>query len=262
MLDIAFTLSFKLFLQLPILSVLAYWAYRKKWLTANGAIAAIVMGMFYNKIKDFFLPCYLLVGGSLLSKLNDTNGEKISRNYIQVLTNGGIATLFLFIYNCVPHYYYGNHQFYYLLFAVSFCISITDTFSSEIGKYYKGKTYDITTFKPTEIGLSGGISLKGTIGGIVGAFFASVFFSWLNNFDFSVTIIVAILGAFGMFLDSVLGSLFQAKYQKPNGEITEQQLSESTLIKGYAWCTNNMVNLLSNGIVILLYLAICKFLLL
>ncbi len=251
---LAIVLCIKLFIHLPILSGLATWAYDKKWLTISGAISAVCLGLCYNFLIEIYFPLLLLVGGTLLSKLNKNKEDSNGRNAYQVLANGLIGTICLVLFYVYDYeYFYNSNSIFYIAFLSSFCISITDTFSSEIGKYYKGKTIDIVTFKPIQIGLSGGISLLGTIAGILGACICGIITFFICNYNFNSAFTVCALGIVGMLLDSVLGSLFQAKYQKPNGEITEQKLAENKLIKGYIWCTNNAVNLLSNGIVVLLF---------
>jgi uncharacterized membrane protein len=58
-----------------------------------------------------------------------------------------------------------------------------------------------------------------------------------------------IAGFCGMLADSFLGSWLQAKYKTANGHITEKPVQGTLLVKGYAWCGNDMVNLLANAVV-------------
>ena len=52
-----------------------------------------------------------------------------------------------------------NLVFFKIGFAASFSAKLADTFGSEIGKRFGGKTYLITSFKNVERGTEGGISL-------------------------------------------------------------------------------------------------------
>ncbi|MEO0626272.1 MAG: DUF92 domain-containing protein, partial [Bacteroidota bacterium] len=76
-------------------------------------------------------------------------------------------------------------------------VANSDTWSSEVGRYVKGRTYDIVRFRRVEPGLSGGISLAGTLAGGLGAgligslaFFISD--EWITGF-----LVFAVIGFFG-----------------------------------------------------------------
>jgi uncharacterized membrane protein len=62
--------------------------------------------------------------------------------------------------------------------------------------------------------------------------------------------IITISGFTGMLADSIIGSLFQAKYLDEKGKITEMKLTgKAKTVKGCQWITNDLVNLLSNAII-------------
>ena len=61
----------------------------------------------------------------------------------------------------------------------------------------------------------------------------------------------------GSIVDSVLGELVQAKYLDDHLEVVESKHNHhEKLIHGYSWLDNNMVNLLSNLIVVSLFSAL------
>jgi uncharacterized membrane protein len=64
---------------------------------------------------------------------------------------------------------------------------------------------------------------------------------------------VAFWGTAGMLVDSIMGSLLQAKYRSANGTLSDapSNLGEAPEI-GFAWCNNDRVNLLSNIITTIL----------
>jgi uncharacterized protein (TIGR00297 family) len=236
-----------------IIILCAILAYRKKWLTMEGNCAAILVGCLVIFSKDIMhlLPLAIFFAtGSIASKLNKNIAEKNGRNAIQVFANGLVATI------CLLLFYFTKNEVYYIAFFASIAISMTDTLSSEIGKYAKQPTYDIIQLKKASIGLSGGISFAGTIAGLL----ATVFYSTIIYFIFSLsithTIIIAFIGFTGMLLDSILGSVVQAKYKTTNGIIVETE--NGKLIKGFAWCTNDVVNIMSNLIAIILFIVYSK----
>jgi len=111
-------------------------------------------------------------------------------------------------------------------FAASFAAKLADTFGSEIGKRFGGKTYLITSLKKVERGTEGGISLEGTLASFLGAIFMSfVMFSLSiisNKYQF---IIVSISGFLATISESIIGAKFQNKYKLSNEMVNAIQTS-------------------------------------
>ena len=103
--------------------------------------------------------------------------------------------------------------------------------------------------RSSRLGLGLGIG-GGLIAGIAAYFI-------VDNLE--ISFLVAFVGIIGMLVDSVLGSWLQAKYINSVGEVSEEKELDNKLIRGYAWCTNNMVNLLSNLLVIAGFIVYKKF---
>lgn len=226
-------------------------AYFIKSLTLTGAIAAYFTALIlvFGGLSNLILPLVLLLGGTFLSKLNKQSTDKMGRNAKQVFANGGIGLI------CLVLYYFTGNTLYYLAFLISFAVSISDTFSSEIGQYFKGTTFDIYSLNPMPVGLSGGISWVGTLGGLMGAIICTLLSFLFLNIQWSDALIIGALGYGGMLLDSLLGSRLQAKYRHQNGVLFDVQLDDSyELVKGYHWCTNDLVNLLANAITVIVFI--------
>jgi uncharacterized protein (TIGR00297 family) len=237
-----------------LFAVLAWW---RGWLDAGGAALASLIGILIWTAGGWTLALPLLiffVSGSLLGRLpriNTTDAKHgRARDWMQVLANGGIAALFMWLHTFLP-------QGTWVLAAwVSVAISMADTWSSEIGQWAGGKVVNIIGFKPMQAGLSGGVSWQGTLGGLAGA----LVIGWLGyavaGFDWLTTGIVTLAGFAGMLADSLLGSVCQASYARADGLLTEnrEEAKEVNPVKGWAWMTNDWVNLLSNAIVCLLAL--------
>jgi len=82
------------------------------------------------------------------------------RDYVQVLCNGlPYAFLAAFAENLPLESL--------ILMSVSIAIATSDTWSSEIGMYFRGTTIDILKLRKQPPGISGGISGVGTLGGFV-----------------------------------------------------------------------------------------------
>ncbi|MFY7898719.1 MAG: DUF92 domain-containing protein [Chitinophagaceae bacterium] len=240
----------QLVLQFLYLLLAALLACYKKWLTISGALAALVLGLFLisaGSIKYLVTPIVFFIVGSLLSAYTNKKSVKIGRDAKQVFANGlvGVICLMIFILS--------NKDVYLYAFIVSFSVSMADTVSSEIGNYCKGKTFDIISFKPTNKGLSGGISWQGTLAALLASFgIASVTHFYIPLIP--IIFLQIIFFAFtGMLVDSILGSQLQVKYNV-NKVITEQYQPSATIVKGYAWCDNNMVNFCSNIITTVIFI--------
>ncbi len=245
--------SYVFLLQLMLLILLAVAAVYKKWLTQTGAAAALWMGCIFlvtGGWQVFAAPVLFLVSGSLLSKLNKDGAEPMGRNGVQVLANGIVAAACLLFYGLS-----GNTAFFTAA-IVSFCISMADTASAELGRYFGGKTADIINFRPVKAGLSGGISVAGTAAGLVAAALLALIAGLICNFSVMLILLITTAGFCGMLADSILGSCWQAKYMAADGSIKEKPEQGAVIVKGFAWCGNDMVNILANLIVTTLIILI------
>lgn len=244
--------------ELIILGVLSVFFFlfstHKKLLTPTGAFWACVTGTYTALTCGYawLLPLIALFGGSaILSKLfpHQTHSDPKSgkaRDHMQVWSNGGVFLVAAIL---------GELSFISLdtveiLMLSSISVATADTWSSEIGMYFKGKTYDAFRWKPMNPGLSGGMSLQGTLAGMAGAFLIT-WCGWmiLPESDFNDLELIFLSGCIGMYLDSLMGSILQGKYTDPSGEIRDYG---SQLISGYVFVTNDLVNLLSNALTVTL----------
>jgi uncharacterized protein (TIGR00297 family) len=227
-----------------LFALLSVFAVYKKWLTISGACAACWMALLLyatGGLKAFIAPGIFLLIGSLLSKLNVPVKEKHGRNARQVFANGIVGICCLILYQLT------HNNIYVTTAIISFCISMCDSTSSETGMYFKGATYDILSLRKIIPGVSGGISLAGTLGGMAGALLIAAAAGYAYQFSLKLIIYMTIGGFTGMLADGILGSLLQAKYKNALGVLTDEpDTAEALHVKGYAWCTNDMVNLISN----------------
>ena len=239
---------------------LAYIALRKCWLTPTAIIAALYLAiniLFYGGLLYFVPMVVFFIVGSIITfatkkkKLFAIEKSK-ARTATQVFVNGGVAVVCMVLYNIT------SNNMYAIAYLASIAISLTDTVSSEVGTYYGHKTYDVFTMKKIHAGLSGGVSIIGTVAGIVTA----ILFGGLAYFLFAISVvqvsIVILLGIIGMLVDSMLGSTLQAKYRNYYGSMVEYKTPY--VIRGYKWCTNNVVNLLSNTFTIFTLIVVYYFL--
>ena len=137
-------------------------------------IAAIILGTAIFSLGGsipFTLMLVFFISSSIISKIgkNKKKGlDKIheksdARDFVQVIANGGVAVICLFLFQKTKDIRF------FIASAVSFAAANSDTWASEIGVLSKGKTISIITGKKIEKGVSGGISLLGTVSAFLGA---------------------------------------------------------------------------------------------
>lgn len=232
-----------------------YYTYHKKSLTLDGAVVASLLGLW---VLWFAGPVWLIplffffITSTLLGRFNKNKIEASdmkqgkARDAWQVLCNGGI-------YAVLATFAHHDIVLHFMIISIAICTS--DTWSSEIGIYYHWKTYDILRMRPVPVGLSGGVSLPGTIGGLGGAFAMSILGNILisNQLYINFIFYITIFGFAGMLLDSILGAGLQARYKNlQNHDISDSAGEHQVLHSGWRWMTNDVVNMLSNLIVIVL----------
>ena len=191
---------------------------------------------------------------SLISKKLDKNDNKdkvhSSRKASQIIAVGlfGIISLIT--------YYYTKNELFNYIFYLSFVEQFADSMASDIGRLTKRKNLNIITFKPIEKGISGGVSLLGTICALLGSLILMLIPFIFNVIDLKHYIIISILAFLGTVADSVIGALFQALYKcKSCGKLIENPLNccgETELVKGFKIIDNTMVNYLASLVTCLL----------
>jgi uncharacterized protein (TIGR00297 family) len=86
-----------------------------------------------------------------------------------------------------------------------------DTSSSEIGMAFPGRTVLLTTGKPVESGIDGGISLIGSTAAVGAALAVSLAALLLQLLQPRQLLMVVVAGVAGMIFDSLLGAVFERK---------------------------------------------------
>ena len=234
---------------IPILSTIPIIAFveKKNALTKMGIAFAIILDVLASVSfgNSGFLILILFFGGSIvidkLKKQRD-HREIENRNAKQVLANGVIGALAALLNIFFPN------KVWYIAFSSAFAEAFSDTSASGIGSL-SGKTYDPFRRRAVEKGISGGMSLVGT----VASFACSTLMASLAWILFDIGIIdfaiIAVSGFMGNLFDSFLGSVLQVKYNCTIcGKITEKKEHCSTATVNYSgvsWIDNNTVNLFS-----------------
>lgn len=228
-------------------------SYRFRFLSPNGSIATFLLAvliygtggwMWTVPILTFFIASSLLskYGKSRKKKLESIFDKTDKRDAGQVAANGGVAGAIILLYYLFPDQ--GSLFYYYI---ASIAAVTADTWGTEIGTLMKGKPRSIITLKPVDVGTSGGISILGIVGGTAGAVLVvstTLFFPEVHT-ESALLMAMVISGVVGSLVDSLLGATVQAQYRSANGKLTERTKVDgipTTLIRGYRWVTNDVVN--------------------
>jgi len=233
--------------ELALLALGCLIAFRLRFLTASGAVAAWLMAAGIVWLAGpvwLWPPVLFLLSGSLLGKLPGRGGQDRKsgkpRDHVQVWSNGGLALACLLGMDLI------GRETALQLFLVSLSIASADTWSSELGARFGGAPYDILRWKPMRRGVSGGVSLLGTLAAFPGALLPLVLFPEAYP--------LAAAGFLGMLIDSLLGSSLQARFCDAEGNLYENEAPGLVLAGGFRWMDNDRVNLLSNLITLLIVL--------
>lgn len=241
----------KLYLIIIILSIGAGIIIYKKKLTISAAILAWTLGIII-----FYCGGELALGAILLAfilmtlsdKLKETKEDK-TRNIFQIICNVLTSALSLVLYH------FTNNISFYISFYAVIGGSLADTLASSVGTLSKKKPVNIFTFKSLETGESGGISLLGLFISLVGGMIMG-FVYLLSEFNLFNFILISIMGLIGSLIDSILGIIFEIKYECI---VCHKQVEKSVhchkktkKLNQFKFMDNNTVNLLSNILVFIL----------
>jgi len=175
------------------------------------------------------------------------------RNAWQVAANGGIATLCAALAAVLTRGAAPSHLSFALLwgFAGAYAAATADTWSTEIGSAFGGQPRSIVGLRPIATGLSGGITLVGTLAMLAGAaWVAFVFAVALPQSSGRAFWIVTLAGTAGALADSLLGATLQSiafcpSCNRPAETATHSCGTQTTSWRGVPWMTNDAVNALA-----------------
>lgn len=245
------------------LVALAASMYFSKSLTPSGILASLIVGVVTLLLGGW--DCFIVLLVFLLLGVVFTKYKHVEkapgtlaqekggvRTWVNVFANGGPAVIPLIL-----EYLYGMELFT-VFFLSAVCSAASDTLSTEIGLLSKSKPRLITDLrKRVERGVSGGVTLLGTLAGLLGSLaialvplmtiMAGVTGIFLNFKDYTRLVIASSSAGFlGMLIDSFLGATVQALYvSKETGLFYEDPRKcsgECVLIRGFKRFDNNAVN--------------------
>ncbi|MBI3004156.1 MAG: DUF92 domain-containing protein [Ignavibacteriales bacterium] len=221
-----------------------------RFLSVKGSVATFFLASVIFGVGgwQWTIPVLVFfVTSSVLSKVGkkrkrefDSVFEKSDvRDHGQVLANGGIGGMLAVAQASMPS------TDFYPAYLGSIAAVTADTWGTEIGLLTKGKTISIVSVHPVPRGTSGGVSVTGFAGGVIGAVAIVVSaVPWIWDVRLATWIISA--GIVASLIDSTLGATMQAEYTcAVCGSKTEREVhcsSPAKLVRGRKWITNDLVN--------------------
>lgn len=239
----------------------AFAAYSVQSLNFSGFLAAIFVGSVVFGLGGWQWAVLLMlffISSSLLTKaftkrkvsLNEKFSKGGRRDWAQVFGNGGMATLFVLLHS-LP--IFTGDTFFWYAFVATLAAVNADTWATEVGVLNPVPPRSITNWNQmVEKGTSGGVSLYGSVGSLLGAAvvaLAGVLLSpFPDSFSPSVFITLTLAGFFGSLFDSFLGATVQAIYYCPICQKDTERHplhtcgTKTSLLRGWPWLNNDLVN--------------------
>ncbi len=228
----------------------------KKLLTKAGIAAAAMLDIAVSVAfgnMGFIMMAGFLIGGVLVDKIKRKNKAEYksveskddkTRDVYQVLANGLPAFFFSVLY------IFCGHTAFLIAFSAAAAEALSDTCGSGFGALSRG-AFDIFKMRKIEKGMSGGVSLIGTLASLAGAAVISVVPLLFGAVPYAQALLILLAAFCGSVFDSFLGSLFQVKYRcKRCGKLTESPTHCNTACEkaaGFSAIDNDVVNLSSGA---------------
>lgn len=238
--------------------LIAFLGWSRGSLSASGLAGAVLTGTVttarggYGRaalLVGFFTASSALTKGlkGSSSPAGDFAAKGGRRDIWQVLANGGISTLLATLGDS------GKHR---LPYVGSLAAVTGDTWATEIGGRFGGRPRHILTWDHVERGMSGGISLPGTLASIAGGGFVGSLAVASGCFDpafrrgwRSLLLTGIIAGGAGSLSDSIAGATIQERRwcdrcEQPSERITHHCGTDTRFVGGIRGVTNDAVNLI------------------
>lgn len=237
----------------PLIVLFALW---KKALTRGGIIAALILDVLVSLAFGnfgFLVLCAFFIGSIIVDKIKkhnkksgriDENAKGDCRDYMQVLANGLVPLISAIAFLAT------SNNVFIVPFAAGLAEAFADTAASGIGSL-SGDAYDPFRRKKCVGGLSGGMTVVGTLASLVASLVIALLSLTLSRYGYGTRefAIVAFSGFLGAVFDSFLGSLVQVKYICEScGTVTEREQhcgAPTVKLSGVSFIDNDLVNIFS-----------------
>ena len=235
--------------------VIAAVARSRGALSTSGSLAAVALAtltasagwVWAATLFAFFFSSTLLSRAGANKKqaaMHDIVEKGGARDVWQVLANGGPFAAIAVASVALPSLEWTVPA------AGAIAASNADTWATEIGTLSRKLPRSITSFREVPVGTSGGVTIHGLAGSILGAAFIALFVS-LGGWPTQSACGALIGGIAGCLIDSLMGATIQQKRWCPTcGRGTERAVHTcgtiTNPVAGSSWIGNDAVNFLSS----------------
>lgn len=245
----------RLIVSMGIALAISVGAARARALTSSGAIAATVVGtcaLLAGWTWALLLIVYFASSSALSRFGSNEKHARVAavvekgahRDAMQVVANGGLFAVGAALAVIAP-----VHALRWMALAAgALAASASDTWATEIGILAGGTPRSILGFQPVQPGMSGGITVAGSLSAAAGAGFVALVAVALG-WPARVALGAFVGGVTGSTLDSLLGATLQSRRWCPRCEqATERAVHDcdtpTQLRRGLPWFDNDAVNIL------------------
>ena len=226
----------------------------KRILTGGGLLFAVVLDIAVSLIFGnfgFLVLASFLFGSVVIDKIKKLRKKEDSitkkgdcRDAVQVIANGLVPMLMAIFYSITLN------PAFIVAYVAALAEAFADTAASGLG-VYPDNVYDVFKMRKTKQGLSGGMSVIGTLASLIAPFAIAAIALAFSAIDYKIMLVVSLAAFVGVLFDSFLGSILQVKYKcRVCGEITEREVHCGKLSEkhsGFTFFDNDVVNLLSGA---------------
>jgi len=244
---------------LALLALLAVLAKKRRALDTKGVVAALVVGLTLLATSWIALALMMVffLSSTALTLFRYKEKERVGaaerkggRSAAQVLCSGAVPAALVGISLLTPEC---RAQ---LLLAAASAIAYAnaDTWASEIGSLSKSQPFLIVNPSVrVPPGVSGGITMLGEVGAASGSALIALTYFLLTGGN---ALLAFLLGWAGEVMDAILGAVLQVKYECPRCKVLWDHPvhicgSEAVYLRGSKWMKNEVINLVTELVVVL-----------
>jgi uncharacterized protein (TIGR00297 family) len=200
----------RLLLAFAITVGFALAAWLARGVNGSGALAgsAIAFVMAARDVRLFWVLLLVFAVTLAATRAGKSRKQELKteeaprgRSAAQVMANLGFAGL---ITVAAP-------ETWPILVLAALAEAAADTCSSEVGMAYPGKTVLLTSWKPVEPGVDGGVSLRGTLAAVIAAIMISAAAVALKLVPVRFALPIIYAGVLGSLVDSLIGALLERR---------------------------------------------------
>ena len=234
---------------LGLAAAIFFLVYLSKSITYGGALLSMVVVFCFTYFGGaigitFLLMNYFSIFIIGLVRRKRVSKEKHGRGFLQILINGGLGTVLVVLYGLT------GKAFLLASAMLSIGGNFIDSVSSDVGTLSKQEPYDLLRREFVPIGLSGGVTLLGTVSAFLFSAGIGIYVALTLKQGLLFGLLCTALVFAQSALDTLLGSAIQVKFRCTGcGILTEAAHhcdAPTEYARGWRFMNNNAVNTVSS----------------